>query len=245
MSERLLKAKEISCRINTVTEKGITLLLYVTSRAGMNLLDQKYGELNWKRQYRTIDGQLFCSVSVWNPEIGEWVQKEDVGTESCTEKEKGRASDAFKRACVNFGIARELYSAPTIFIDAGHCNIRKIEKDGRTKYTCYDKFSVKVISYNKRREIDSLEIINSNLETVYKQWPVEKIDNIKLKTIRDALKQSGVDERKVLDMCSIDSLEEMEVKDYKPVYNRLLGEINRKAGTTKITEDMVKDAPFA
>ena len=63
---------------------------------------------NWKREHKTIDGLMFCGVSILIGE--EWVTKWDVGTESTFEKEKGLVSDSFKRACVNWGIARDLYS---------------------------------------------------------------------------------------------------------------------------------------
>ena len=108
MNFRLLKASEISCRVNTINEKGLTLLLYKDARVDMDVLDEAVGCMNWKKEY-TRDNRN-CIVSIWDKEKKEWVSKEDTGTESNNEAEKGLASDSFKRACVNWGIGRCLYS---------------------------------------------------------------------------------------------------------------------------------------
>lgn len=214
---RLLKPKEICCRVQQISEKGLSLLLYVTSRAGQNILDETYGPLGWKREHKEIDGNLYCTISVWNNDTGQWISKEDVGTESYTEKEKGKASDSFKRACVNWGIGRELYSAPYIYISAKDCSIK--EKNG--KYMTYDKFHVKVVSYNDMDEIDSLEIVNQDLKTVYQKWPAKRIDTVKRNLILKELERTGITVESILDMCSITSLENMEMEDFQKVYNRL------------------------
>ena len=95
MENMLLQANEISCRIQQISEKGLSLLLYVTSRDGQKRLDEKYGSLGWQDKYEVIDGNLYCIISVWDAEKQMWIAKEDVGTASYTEKEKGQASDAF------------------------------------------------------------------------------------------------------------------------------------------------------
>ena len=106
MESTLLQANEISCRIQQISEKGLSLLLYVTSRDGQKRLDEKYGPLGWQDKYEVIDGDLYCIISAWDEAKQMWIAKEDVGTASYTAKEKGRASDAFKRACVKHGIGR-------------------------------------------------------------------------------------------------------------------------------------------
>ena len=115
---RLLKADEIECRVGTVSKDntGCSLLLYKDARVDMRMLDEVFGPTNWKRSHEVINGSLFCTLSIWDSEKKEWVGKQDVGTESYTEKEKGQASDAFKRAGFNWGIGRELYTAPFIWI---------------------------------------------------------------------------------------------------------------------------------
>lgn len=150
---RTLKAEEIECRVATVTEKGCSLLLYKDARADMNLLDETVGPENWQRSHELINGNLFCNVSI--KVDGEWITKQDVGKESYTEAEKGQASDAFKRACVNWGIGRELYTAPFIWVS--NCTI--IQKNG--KPTTYDKFEVEHIEYDKERNIIGLRICNA------------------------------------------------------------------------------------
>lgn len=163
---RLLKAEEIECRVSSVSEKGISLLLYKDARVDQRILDETFGPFGWKRSHQCIDGNLYCTVEVRDRETGEWVAKQDVGTMSYSEKEKGQASDSFKRACFNWGIGRELYTAPFIWIPAGKAAIQ--EKEGREKkYACGDRFSVVSISYNEDREISGLAIQNGKGQTVY------------------------------------------------------------------------------
>ena len=123
---RKLNANEIECRVATVKAPkvendkvsggGCSILLYKDARVDMRLLDEVFGMMGWKREHQTIDGRLYCTISVYDKESGQWVSKQDVGVESYTEKEKGQASDSFKRAGFNWGIGRELYTAPFIWI---------------------------------------------------------------------------------------------------------------------------------
>ena len=160
MNFRKLNADEIDCRISTVSEKGLSLLLYKDARVDMRLLDEVVGAENWQRKHELINGNLFCSVGI---KCGtEWVWKQDVGVESYTEKEKGQASDSFKRACFNWGIGRELYSAPFIWIPADKCNL--FNKSGRM--SCNDRFEVTSIGYDDNGNINHLTIKNSKTRTV-------------------------------------------------------------------------------
>ena len=115
---RQLKADEIECRIGSVGTKGFTMLLYKDARCDMNILDETFTPFGWQREHKEIKGTVYCGVAIYNKEADRWVWKWDAGSESYTEKEKGEASDSFKRACVNWGIGRELYTAPLIFIRA-------------------------------------------------------------------------------------------------------------------------------
>lgn len=162
---QLLCSDEIEVRQGQVDPNGkwVSLLLYKNARCDQDRLDAKYGPLGWQTSYQILDGQLFCTVSVRNPETGEWVSKTDVGTPSNTEPEKGRASDAFKRSCVCWGSGRELYSAPEIKVYADKTNIKQNQKG---KYTCYDKFVVKSIAYDENRRISKLEIYGAHSRSV-------------------------------------------------------------------------------
>ena len=164
---RTLRADEIDCRIAQIKEtqsgKGLSLLLYKDARCDQNILDEVVGPFNWKREH-TRDNRN-CIVSIKNPDNGEWVSKEDTGTESNTEREKGLASDSFKRACFNWGIGRELYTAPFIWITEKDCNI----KESRGKLVCYDRFTVKGIGYTDG-VITGLEIKNQATGKVCYKW---------------------------------------------------------------------------
>lgn len=151
---RTLRADEIDCRVATVKSNGVTLLLYKDARCDMNILDETVGPLNWQRSHSRENAN--CTVSIWDNERKQWVSKEDTGTESFTEKEKGLASDSFKRACFNWGIGRELYTAPFIFVKSGDCKVES--KRSGSGYTCNDHFYVSDIGYDDNRVINRLQI---------------------------------------------------------------------------------------
>lgn len=174
MKVRTLKADEIEVRVGTINEKGATLLLYKDARVDMNILDES-GE-KWKREHQLIDGKLFCTVSIWDDSIKEWVSRQDVGVESNTEKEKGQASDSFKRSCFNWGIGRELYTAPFIWIAADKYKgfTKGKTPQGKDKYSTYDKFSVEKIKYDEEtREIIGLAIKNDTSKKRVFVWTRE------------------------------------------------------------------------
>lgn len=122
---RLLRAEEIECRAGVVNEKGMSILLFKDARVDQKILDEVFSPFGWKRSHQILDGNLYCTVEIWDPEKQQWVAKQDVGTMSYAEKEKGQASDSFKRACFNWGIGRELYTAPFIWIPAEKAKIRQ------------------------------------------------------------------------------------------------------------------------
>ena len=165
---RLLKAEEIECRVSVISEKGLSLLLYKDARVDQKILDETFGPFGWKRSHQCIDGNLYCTVEILDKGSGEWIAKQDVGTTGYTEKEKSQASDSFKRACFNWGIGRELYTAPFIWIPAGVAAIQVREGQNKEKrYYCNDRFSVSSIGYNEEREISSLVIMNDKGQAVY------------------------------------------------------------------------------
>lgn len=152
---RELTAEEIECRIQQVKTNGISLLLYKDARCDQNILDETVGAYNWMRSHSRDNAN--CTVSIWDDKKQQWISKEDTGVESNTEARKGLASDSFKRACFNWGIGRELYTAPFIWVKSDRCKI----ENGK----CNDKFDVKEISY-RDGEIVALTIVNSKTGAV-------------------------------------------------------------------------------
>lgn len=179
MKFRDLTADDIEVRVQSVKQKGLVLLLYKNARVDMNILDETVGAENWQREHYECKGNLFCRVGIRcdavkyreaNGDTGiapEWVWKSDCGTESNTEAQKGEASDSFKRACFNWGIGRELYTAPFIRIPAAKCNIEdtgKKDKYGKPIFTCYDRFAIEKIVIEDKK-ITAISIINNSIES--------------------------------------------------------------------------------
>ena len=190
-SIRLLRHDEIECRIGSISEKGLSLLLYTDARAAMKILDETFGCLHWQRSHQMIGNSLYCTVSVWDNEKQQWISKSDVGTESYTEKEKGQASDSFKRACVSVGIGRELYTAPFIWVSANKVNL-------------------------DNREIVGLTIVNQNGEVVYSLGQSERTS-----TINRELERTGVAIDAVLNRYGVSSVDDMTEETYRSAMNSL------------------------
>ena len=160
---RLLRADEIECRVAVINERGLSLLLFKDARVDQRILDETFTPFGWRRTHQSIDGNLYCTVEVWDEKKQQWIAKQDVGTMSYSEKEKGQASDSFKRACVSVGIGRELYTAPFIWVPAMNANILKKGE----RYVTTDSFYVRSIAYNDQREITALVIENGKGQRVY------------------------------------------------------------------------------
>jgi hypothetical protein len=126
---RLLRADEVNAKVKSVFGTSVMLLIYKDARVDMAILDETFGAENWQCSYKEVKGNLFCTISVWDNEKSQWVSKDDVGIESNTESEKGEASDSFKRAGTKWGIGRELYTAPKIWVklDASEVDGSKVK----------------------------------------------------------------------------------------------------------------------
>lgn len=165
----LLTAQDIECRVQSVSRNrsgkvGAVLLLYKDARVDMRIMDQVFGPGNWQRSHEVINGNLFCNIDVWDAEKQTWVRKQDVGVESNTEKEKGQASDAFKRAGFNWGVGRELYTSPFIYVELaeGEYYAGQGQQGRKDVIRCYPstRFNVTSVAYNDRREISGLTIVD-------------------------------------------------------------------------------------
>lgn len=228
---RLLRADEIEIRAASISEKGVSLLLYKDARVDMSILDEIFGVYGWQRTHQIIDGKCFCSVAVKHGDS--WIVKQDVGQETYADPVKGAASDSFKRACTNIGIGRELYTAPFIWIPVGQVNI---ENRGG-KRVLKDKFKVRSIEYDdKKRCITGLEIENQLGTVVYRysDGKTKSSTERKAKTqanskkkrltvkqtdlLMQRLRKNGISLEAVLNKHNLSSLEEMDIE----LYNRAM-----------------------
>lgn len=174
----LLTKEDIECRIQSVNDKGAVLLLYKTARADMRILDEVVGSMNWQRHHEVVNGNLFCTISIYDPDKGQWVSKQDCGVPSNTQGEKGEASDAFKRAGFSWGIGRELYDSPFIWISG------KVGK--------YDRFHVTDIQYDReKREFTRLTICDDKGKERYRLGGT-KTDRPQSKDSTDDRRQKGI-----------------------------------------------------
>lgn len=232
---RLLLADEIECRVATINENGLSLLLFKDARVDQKILDETFTPFGWRRSHQTIDGNLYCTVEIWDEDKEQWVGKQDVGTMSYSEKEKGQASDSFKRACFNWGIGRELYTAPFIWIPAAKVTIQK----KGDKFVASDHFSVKEIVYNDRKEIKALVVVNSKNVVVF-SYDAEKKQGLKqkisgrinveqLQALENELIRTGVDIEDVLSRYGLDDLEQMTEDIYLLAMNGLKKSKTKKA----------------
>ncbi len=229
---RLLRAGEIECRVSVIKENGLSLLLYKDARVDQRILDETFGAFGWKRSHQCIDGNLYCTVEVYDKEKGMWVAKQDVGTVGFAEKEKSQASDSFKRACFNWGIGRELYTAPFIWIPSSKA---RIQKKG-DKYCCSEHFTLTSIAYSPAREISGIEIANKDGDIIF-QWKNRKAQEEKqqegkrpagkqltrkqMESLETELKRTGVGMAAVQDRYGIDKPEKMGAEIYERVMNAL------------------------
>lgn len=153
MEFRDLRAEEIEVRVSRVTNSGVELLLYKDNRVDMRILDETVGPENWQTEFYECKGTLFCKLGILVPcreasanggvSVNRWVWKSNAGAPSNVEAQKGEASDAFKRACFTWGIGRELYTSPRIFVYADKC--AKIQQGKNGKMQCYDQFRVEKV----------------------------------------------------------------------------------------------------
>lgn len=215
---RLLKTSEIDCRVSTINQKGCSLLLYKDARVDQNILDETVGPMNWKREHALVGDSFTCTVSIWDGNKNQWISKQDVGTESYTEAQKGQASDSFKRACFNWGIGRELYTAPFVWVPADKAGVYA-GNNGR--YLTNERFYVSEINYDDNRNIIGLEICSKkgpvytygkvlrtdvSDDTVYDDTRISRDD---AKAFERKLEDAGIDPAYILTCYRVECLDEM------------------------------------
>lgn len=224
---RLLRADEIECRVSTINADGLRLLLFKDARVDQKILDETFTPFGWKRTHQEISGSLYCTVEVWDSVKNEWIAKQDVGTASYPEKEKGQASDSFKRACFNWGIGRELYTAPPIWVPAARTHIKE-DPGKKGRYTTTDRFSVHSISYNVRREVSSLVILGRDGREAFRMPQGQAGDNQPGSTggimpglLGRELERTGIGLETVLGRYNIQDISQMTPEIYGKALNSL------------------------
>mgnify|MGYP004521795665 FL=1 len=218
---RNLHADEIECRVGSIFESGITLLLYKNARVDQAILDEVFGIYGWQREHQMIGNSLYCTVSIWDGEKKTWISKQDTGTSGEFEKEKSAASDSFKRACVNLGIGRELYSAPYIFIPVNSIQLK--EKNG--KKSVKDSFSVNKISISQEKVITELSIVNQKREEVFR-WKQPKSvpardNSSEWQELYREMERTKVPEEMLLKRYGVNSIYELDEVTRKKALNGL------------------------
>lgn len=227
---RALRADEIEVRIGTVSEKGATLLLYQDGRCAMNILDETVGSWRWQRDHKEIKGNMYAGIGIYDPNTAQWVWKWDCGVESNTEKEKGEASDSFKRAAVNWGIGRELYTSPRIFIN---CDTEQKTGGGYRLANPYQFYGVSVsaIEYDAKGNISDLRLTNSYGKEIYtmgkKTSQTEEkraISASQSAGIKDILAKTNSNTKEFLKNFGVTSVDDILASDYEKA-QRLLKKI--------------------
>jgi len=143
---RPLEISDIDFRVQSIKNGKAVILAYKDARVDMKRLDEVVGAYNWKREHNGA----YCTVSIYDSEKDQWISKQDIGTESMTEKEKGLASDSFKRACFNWGIGRELYDYPTIVVELNDWEKKQKQGQGAcypNNWTWFSQFTDGKLSY--------------------------------------------------------------------------------------------------
>ena len=163
---RLLKADEIEVKVKQVKENGSVFLLYKTARTDMDLLDETVGSERWQSDYKVVNDNLYAGIGIRFAD--EWIWKWDCGIESRPDgdgnEKKGEASDAFKRAGFKWGIGRELYTSPFIWISS---DVLPTAPAGNGyKLKGFPKLSVSKIEYTDKK-ISLLELVDDKGRVVY------------------------------------------------------------------------------
>lgn len=212
---RTLTADEIEVRVGSVSKGKASLLLYKDARCDMAILDETVGPLNWQRHHSRDNAN--CIVSIWDDEKKQWIEKEDTGTESNTEREKGLASDSFKRACVNLGIGRELYTSPRITI-----NCETVPDGNRHKlknpwqfYGC----KVASIEYDDKRQIKQLSIVKDG-QVIYSFPGGKGAQSVAPPPLNDAELREKITALAEVKNISMDSIVQMSAFDSFDAFNR-------------------------
>lgn len=252
---RALRPDEVDVRVAQCKQNGVSLLLYKDARCDMNILDETVGPERWQRHHSRENAN--CTVSIYVPDMDQWVEKEDTGTESNTEAEKGLASDSFKRACFNWGIGRELYTAPFIWIPSESCTIKP---KGQGTFACYDRFRVAEMTVEVGK-ITSIAIANDSMKgaivyrygqsaqeaprrteaakpaskTAKKEKPAEKptaapLDDTQVATLNAIITKNNLNATALLAQYGVAAIRDLSPENYDDILGRVQRWISSQKG---------------
>lgn len=244
---RLLDADEIECRVGQGGKNKMnwcSILLYKDARCDMKRLDEVFGTEGWQRHHSLIGNMLVCTISIWDEENKQWVDKSDVGTPNKTEPEKSTFSDSFKRAATNVGIGRELYTGPRIYVRLNPES--EYDSQGRLNVS----FRVASIGYTTKRVINKLILVDNNnvVRYVYGYTTVEYNKWLQSQQPKDEGKSEAPASEKSTGDPALDSqlsvaLKQIEaatdVKQLVAIYNSYTDLQGQHAFTAKLTEKRV------
>ena len=238
MEFRTLNADEIEVRIAQIQSNWCSLLLYKNARVDLDILDETVGCMNWKREH--LRDNANCVVSIYDGEKNIWVSKEDTGKESFSEAEKGLASDSFKRACVNWGIGRELYSSPSIFIIPRKDMIKRSKssefyQNDKGKYETKTKFYVDYIDYDDNRKIKDLIIRDEKGNIRFESLTIEyeKLKNKEFLLLKQLIEKAeeqdeSFERQSLYDFFKVESDNQLNRKQVKEAISILKKKIGSK-----------------
>ena len=230
-----LTKNDVELRTGNVSAKGITLLVYKTARTDVNRLNEVCGTKWNNKHFYDTQGLLCCSIGIYDDDLKQWVFREDVGTESFTEKEKGHYSDSFKRAGFRWGIGVELYNSPFIFLPW------TTEKEGN-KYKAVNFFSgnLEITRYECGEDrIPKLEINYKGKGVVYSDF--KKIDTpppskeptpptesaVKKYSIQEIIQLAKVKNILIENICAGYKIESLDVANQE-LLNKIYGALLKK-----------------
>lgn len=233
MEFRTLRADEIEARVKTVTEKGCQILLYKNARCDMKILDETVTPMNWQRDHKELKNNMYAGIGIWDEDKNIWIWKWDCGTESNTEGEKGEASDSFKRAGFNWGIGRELYTAPFIWFGKDKANI---STNNQGKSTTHDTFKVTDIEYEDGK-ISYLKVIDNKTKEVFvsgrsqglqEENLNDDISDQECKELLELIGKANVNMEALLGQYKVKAIKNITRVQYTALHNKLVKAVEGK-----------------
>ena len=238
---RDLRPEELEVRVgNTIKNlKGevyaFQVMIYKTARADLQVLDETFGVFGWKNNYYQVKNTMVCSISIWDEEKKQWINKDNGGDDDFnTEQIKAELSDSMKRAGFNVGIGRKLYTLNKLYM------VIEISDENTTK----GRYAVQDIEYDKLG-VTHIVIINTKTKKVvldqYRKdiGKVNKVATTSQNAPKNTIPSNDLDKKSNVSMkelnASVNSMEEYvspldsdDITYIKNYYNNLSNERKEK-----------------